>query len=100
MAAEARARAATASTKAVGDQEGVVRSTQVNRRQRRHREQAQGADRLGPKGTWPGPGAPNSPGADDGPPAYRRGSTPAEVTALRGQPIRTHHGEDSRESVP
>ena len=31
MAAEARAGAATASTEAVGDQEGVVWSTQVNR---------------------------------------------------------------------
>jgi hypothetical protein len=36
MAAEARAEAATASTKAVGDQEGVVGLTQVNRCKRRH----------------------------------------------------------------
>ena len=43
MAAPARAKAATASTRAVGDQERVVRSTQVNRRKRRHIEQAKGA---------------------------------------------------------
>jgi len=36
MAAAVRANAATASTKAVGDQERVVGSTQVNRRKRRH----------------------------------------------------------------
>ena len=64
-----RAEAVTASTKVVGDQEGVARSTQVNRRQRRHKEQAKGADRLGPKGGWPGPEAPNSSGAADEPPA-------------------------------
>jgi hypothetical protein len=33
---------------------GVVGPTQVNRRKRRHEEQAQGADRLGLKGRWPG----------------------------------------------
>jgi len=69
MAAEARAEAATASTKVVGAQECVARPTQVNRRKRRHKGQAKGADRLGPKGVWPGPGAPNSPGADVVPPA-------------------------------
>src|SRR5262249_53283068 len=69
MAARARADAATASTKAVGDQQRVVWPTQVNRRKRRHIEQAKGAVRLGPKGRWPGSGAPNSPDADDAPPA-------------------------------
>jgi hypothetical protein len=49
MATEARAEVATASTKAVGDQERVVWSTQVNRRKRRDYKQAKGADRLGPK---------------------------------------------------
>src|SRR5262249_70583 len=49
MATEARAEVATASIKAVGDQQRVVRSTQVNCRKRRHKEQAKGADRLGPK---------------------------------------------------
>jgi hypothetical protein len=56
---------------------GVVGSTPVNRRQRRHEEQAQGAARPGPKGRWPGPGVPNSPGADDAPPAPRRDLTHA-----------------------
>jgi hypothetical protein len=31
--------------------------------------------RLGPKGTGPGPGVPNSPGADGVPPAKRRNLT-------------------------
>jgi hypothetical protein len=49
MATEARAHVATASTTAVGDQEGVVWSTQVNCRKRRKKSQAKGAERLGPK---------------------------------------------------
>ena len=69
MAAEARAEAATASTKVVGDQEGVVGSTQVNHRKRRHKEQAKGADEAWTKRYVARPGAPNSPGADDEPPA-------------------------------
>src|SRR5262245_42958231 len=101
VAAQARADAATASTRAVGDQGCVVRSTQLKCRKRRHQGQAKGADRLGPKGTWPGPGAPNSPGADGGPPAKRRGLThedsgdatcearrpPARVDEPQGEPM-------------
>src|SRR5262245_62991160 len=87
MAAWAQAFAATASIKAVGNQQGVVRSTQSNRSKRRHIEQAKGADRTGPKGTWPGPGAPNSPGADVEPPAERRGLTHAVSATQRGKPV-------------
>src|SRR4051812_26278868 len=39
---------------------------------RRYIGQAQAAESLGPKGTWAGPDAPNSSGADDDPPALRR----------------------------
>ena len=39
---------------------------------RRHQGQAQAAEPLGPKGTWAGPDAPNSSGADDVPAALRR----------------------------
>jgi len=62
---------ATASITAVGNQDGVVWSTQVKRCKRRHKGQAQDADTLGPKGTWPGPEAPNSSGAVVEPPAER-----------------------------
>src|SRR5215468_5392013 len=96
MAAEARADAATASTNAVGAQERVVRSTQVNRRKRRHLEQAKGADRLGPKGKWPGPGAANSPGADVEPPAYGRDLTHAVSATQRGKPVALPQGKASR----
>src|SRR5262249_52813975 len=53
------------------NQDGVVWSTQVKRCKRRHKGQAQDADTLGPKGTWPGPEAPNSSGAVVEPPAER-----------------------------
>jgi hypothetical protein len=47
----------------------VVRSTQVNRRKRRHENEPKVLTGSDQKGAWPGPGAPNSPGADDEPPA-------------------------------
>src|SRR5262249_45108328 len=43
QATKPRGDVATASTKAVGTQDGVTRSTPVKRRQRRHLEQAKGA---------------------------------------------------------
>ena len=72
----ARADTATASITAVGNQDRVVWSTRqvllnvVNR-------QAKDADRLGPKGTWPGSEAPNSSDADVEPPAERHDLTHA-----------------------
>src|SRR5207237_1337189 len=44
-------------------------------------------DRLGPKGTGPGYGAPNSPYAGVVPPAERRGLTRAGPSAERGKPV-------------
>jgi hypothetical protein len=101
VAIGARAEIATASTKAVGGQGRVVRPTQVNRRERRKQRRAEGADRLGPKGKWPGPDAADSSGADGVPPASRRGLThedscdatwsarrpPARVGPPRGEPM-------------
>ena len=43
--------------------------------------------RLGPKGTWPSSGAPNSPGADDEPPAERRDLTHSGTHSERGKPV-------------
>lgn len=43
--------------------------------------------RLGPKGTWPGSGVPNSPGADDEPPAERRDLTHSGTHSKRGKPV-------------
>ena len=42
---------------------------------------------LDQKGMWPGPGAPNSPGADDEPPASRRDLTHAVSVTQRGKPV-------------
>jgi hypothetical protein len=49
---------------------------------RRHGKQAKEAVRLGPKGMWPGRGAPMSPLADVVPPADRRGLCPSEVVRV------------------
>jgi len=43
--------------------------------------------RLGPKGTWPSSGAPNSPDADDAPPAERRDLTHSGTHSERGKPV-------------
>jgi len=43
--------------------------------------------RLDQKGTWPGPEAPNSYGADDVPPAERRDLTHTGTPAERGKPV-------------
>ena len=43
--------------------------------------------RLGPKGTWPGSGAPNSPDADLAPPAERRDLTHSGTHTKRGKPV-------------
>jgi hypothetical protein len=53
--------------------------------------------RLGPKGTWSGPGAPNSSGADDAPPAKRRGlNHPYVPPAERGKPVALPQGKALR----
>ena len=51
------------------------------------REQAKDADRLGPKGKWPSSGVPNSPDADDAPPAERRALTHSGTHTKRGKPV-------------
>ena len=43
--------------------------------------------RLGPKGTWPGSGVPNSPDVDLAPPAERRDLTHSGTHAERGKPV-------------
>jgi hypothetical protein len=43
--------------------------------------------RLGPKGTWPSSGVPNSPDADLAPPAERRDLTHSGTHAERGKPV-------------
>jgi hypothetical protein len=43
--------------------------------------------RLGPKGTWPSLGVPNSPDADLAPPAERRDLTHSGTHAERGKPV-------------
>ena len=47
----------------------MVWSTDVNRYKRSNKEQAKPADRLGPKGKWPGAAAYESAAADVVPPA-------------------------------
>src|SRR5512147_95100 len=72
----ARADTATASITAVGGQQSGSgqprRSADKGRKQRR----AKDAVRLGPKGTWSGTGAADSPVADGAPPAERHDLTP------------------------
>src|SRR4051812_17780516 len=75
-AVDARADTATASITAVGGQQsgsGQPRGSAVKGRDQRQAEDAVG---LGPKGTWSGTGAPNSPVADEAPPADRHDLTP------------------------
>ena len=43
--------------------------------------------RLGPKGTWPSSGVPNSPDADLAPPAERRDLTHSGTHTKRGKPV-------------
>jgi len=50
-------------------------------------QQAKGADRPEPKGTWPGGGAQRSPPADDAPPAERHYLTRSEGPRERGKPV-------------
>jgi len=80
----------------------VVWSTQVKHRRRRHIEQAQAAESLGPKGAWPSPGAANSPGADVEPPAYRCGLLHSVMSAERGKPdvLPAPHTKEVRERKP
>src|SRR5262245_43740625 len=55
--------------------------------------------RSGQKGTWSGPGAPNSPGADAAPPAKNGGPTHSGTSAERGKPVVRPTGDsDSRGS--
>lgn len=65
----------------------MVWSTYVNRRKRRKAEQAKSAERLGPKGKWPGVAGLLSATADVAPPAYRRDLTHRVEIAERGKPV-------------
>jgi len=87
-AAEARADAATASIEAVGDQDRVDGSTEreavINAVTKNERKML---IRSGQKGTWSGPGAPNSPGADGAPPAKSGDPPHLGTSAERGKPV-------------
>ena len=71
-----------------------------------HMRQRKLLKRLGQQGTWPGPGAANSPGADGEPPAERRDLTHSGTSAERGNPVvfpashTNEEGKASRESGP
>jgi hypothetical protein len=69
-AAQARAVTATASSQVVGNQDGVdkVNPGEVSQAPS-HKNKRKVLNRLDQQGTWPGPQAPNSCGADDEPPA-------------------------------
>jgi hypothetical protein len=80
----------------VGNQEGVVGSTPVKGRQSRDVRQArssplvadaEAADRLEPKGEWPGAGVQRSSAAEDAPPAQRHDLTRSVASAERGKPV-------------
>jgi len=75
-AGDARAEPATASITAVGGQPSGTGQPRWSADKGRKPRRAQDALRLGPKGTWSGPGAANSPGADGAPPAERHDLTP------------------------
>jgi hypothetical protein len=49
-------------------------------------------NRLGQNGTWSGPGAIHSPGADAAPPAKRRDLTHTATRRKRGKPTARPHG--------
>lgn len=66
--------------------------------QRRQRAQAKGAERLGPKGTWPGMGALTSPTADGAPPAYGRDLTYPGTHVERGNPGPLLGGQERKPS--
>ena len=80
----------------VGSQEGVVRLTQVKCRKGRDVRQArcgpfvsdpEAADRLEPKGTWPGAEVQRSSAADVVPPTQRHDLTHSVMSAERGKPV-------------
>src|SRR5258707_7513316 len=54
------------------------------------------ADRLEPKGEWPGAGAQRSSAADDAPPASRHDLTHSVASAERGKPVVSPPGKASR----
>ena len=87
---------ATASTEAVGSEERMVWSTEVNGCKRRDVRQAEGAKTLGPKGMGSGTGAHASPVADGAPPAEKPDLTRAGTEAERGKPVVPPEGKASR----
>ena len=56
--------------------------------------------RLGQNGTWSGPGAPNSPGADDEPPAKSRDPPHPVTSAERGKPVALPARESDSQEEP
>ena len=100
-AAQARANTATASIEAVGDQDRVDGSTQreavINVVTENERKML---IRSGQKGTWSGPGAPNSPGADAVPPAKNGDPPHLGTSAERGKPVVLPAGESDPQGEP
>src|SRR4051794_34903330 len=64
-----------------------IRSTQVKRCSVVNLDKRKLLIRLGQNGTWPGPEATNSSGADTEPPAYRRDLSHSDISAERGNPV-------------
>jgi RNA-directed DNA polymerase len=56
--------------------------------------------RSGQNGTWSGPGAPNSPGADDVPPAKSCDPSHPGISAERGKPVALPAGESDSQEEP
>jgi hypothetical protein len=60
--------------------------------------EVEGADRLGPKGMWPGAGVQRSPAADGAPPAERHDLTHAGTDEERGKPVVLPRGKANRKA--
>src|SRR5262249_4464415 len=56
--------------------------------------------RSGQNGTWSGPGAPNSPGADDAPPAKSCDPPHPGASTERGKPVALPTGESDSQEQP
>ena len=89
---------ATASTEAVGSEERMVWSTEVNGCKRRDVRQAEGAKTLGPKGRGSGTGGHASPVADGAPPAERADLPRVDTETERGKPVVLPSGKVSRKA--
>ena len=101
MVTEACATVTTVSTKTVGSEERLGRSTQVHGRwNRRAVRQAEGAETLAPKGTGSGTGAHASAVTADAPSAERPDLTQGGTQAERGKPVVLPEGKARRKGSP